>query len=70
MVRSLASRLLVVVLAAGCGVSSPSHATSGDPTTEASGPITYAAGPDLTGYVHPLVDKWNAAHPAEKVTLL
>jgi multiple sugar transport system substrate-binding protein len=37
---------------------------------DTSGPITYAAGPDLTGYVHPLVDKWNALHPAEKVTLL
>jgi multiple sugar transport system substrate-binding protein len=70
MVRSLASRLLVVVLAAGCGVSSPSHATSDGPTMDTSGPITYAAGPDLTGYVHPLVDKWNALHPAEKVTLL
>jgi multiple sugar transport system substrate-binding protein len=70
MVRSLASRLLVVVLAAGCGVSGPSHATSGGPTVATSGPITLATGPDLTGYMHPLVDKWNASHPAEKVTLL
>jgi multiple sugar transport system substrate-binding protein len=70
MVRSLASRLLVVVLAAGCGVSGPSHATSGGPTVATSGPITLATGPDLTGYMHPLVDKWNASHPAEKATLL
>jgi multiple sugar transport system substrate-binding protein len=70
MVRSLASRLLVVVLAAGCGVSGPSHATSEGPTVATSGPITLATGPDLTGYMHPLVDKWNAAHPTEKVTLL
>jgi multiple sugar transport system substrate-binding protein len=70
MVRSLASRLLVVVLAAGCGVSGPSHATSDGPTVATSGPITLATGPDLTGYMHPLVDKWNASHPAEKVTLL
>src|SRR3569833_431498 len=70
MVRSLASRLLVVVLAAGCGVSGTTHATSEGPSVATSGPITLATGPDLTGYVHPLVDKWNAAHPAEKVTLL
>lgn len=70
MVRSLTSRLLVVVLAASCGVSGPSHATNDAPTMTSSGPITLATGPDLTGYVHPLVDKWNASHPSEKVTLL
>jgi multiple sugar transport system substrate-binding protein len=70
MVRSLASRLLVVVLAAGCGVSGPSHASGDAATVASSGPITLATGPDLTGYVHALVDEWNALHRAEKVTLL
>jgi multiple sugar transport system substrate-binding protein len=70
MVRSLASRLLVMVLAAGCGVSGPSRPASDRPSAESSGPITLTTGRDLTGYMQPLVGKWNAAHPAEKVTLL
>jgi multiple sugar transport system substrate-binding protein len=69
-VRSLTGSLLVVLLAAGCGMSGPPRSASDGPTVTASGPITFATGPDLTGYVHPLVDKWNASHPAEKVTLL
>jgi multiple sugar transport system substrate-binding protein len=70
MVRSLASGLLVLVLAAGCGLSGSSRPASGGPTVASSGPITLATGPDFTGYMHPLVDKWNASHPSEKVTLL
>lgn len=70
MVRSLASRLLVLVLAAGCGVSGGVHPASDGPTVAMSGPITLATGPDFTGYMHPMVDKWNASHPTEKVTLL
>jgi len=70
MVRSLASRLLVIVLAAGCGVSGPSRPASDGSSMATSGPITLATGPDLTGYMHPLVDKWNASHPGERVTLL
>jgi multiple sugar transport system substrate-binding protein len=69
-VRSLTSSLLVMLLAAGCGASDSSRSASDGPTVATSGPITLATGPDLTGYMHPLVDKWNASHPAEKVTLL
>jgi multiple sugar transport system substrate-binding protein len=69
-VRSLTSSLLVMLLAAGCGASASSRSASDGPTVATSGPITLATGPDLTGYMHPLVDKWNASHPAEKVTLL
>jgi len=32
------------------------------------GPITYVQGKDNNNVVRPLVDKWNAAHPDEKVT--
>jgi multiple sugar transport system substrate-binding protein len=70
MVRALASGLLVMMLAAGCGISGPSHAASEGPSMATSGPITLVTGRDLTGYMQPLLDKWNAAHPAEKVTLL
>jgi multiple sugar transport system substrate-binding protein len=32
------------------------------------GPITYVQGKDNNNVVRPLIDKWNAAHPKEKVT--
>jgi multiple sugar transport system substrate-binding protein len=32
------------------------------------GPITYVQGKDNSNVVRPLVEKWNAAHPNEKVT--
>ncbi|MCZ2403344.1 ABC transporter substrate-binding protein [Paenarthrobacter sp. Z7-10] len=32
------------------------------------GPITYVQGKDNSNVVRPLVDKWNAAHPDQKVT--
>jgi len=32
------------------------------------GPITYVQGKDNSNVVRPLIDKWNAAHPNEKVT--
>ncbi|MBF8194043.1 ABC transporter substrate-binding protein, partial [Nonomuraea sp. K274] len=35
-----------------------------------TGPITFATGRDTTAYLQPLLDRWNQAHPAEKVTLL
>lgn len=34
----------------------------------ARGPITYVQGRDYDNVVRPLVEKWNTAHPAEKVT--
>ena len=67
MLRPLSS-VLVVLLAAGC-------AAAGDPGggetgTGGTGPITFATGRDTTAYLQPLLDRWNQAHPAEKVTLL
>ena len=69
MVRSLAVRLAALLLIAGCSASAGPVA----PTSSAlagTGPITFATGADLTGFMQPLVDKWNSAHPAEKVTML
>ncbi len=34
-----------------------------------TGPITYVQGKDNSGIVQPAIDKWNAAHPDQKVTL-
>ncbi|MEC5179135.1 ABC transporter substrate-binding protein [Arthrobacter sp. CG_A4] len=35
---------------------------------EGRGPITYVQGKDNSNVVRPLIEKWNAAHPNEKVT--
>ena len=51
---------------AGCsGGSGGSSGSSGDDTR---GPITYVQGKDNSNVVRPLIDKWNKAHPKEKVT--
>ncbi|WP_328808127.1 ABC transporter substrate-binding protein [Nonomuraea antri] len=60
--------VLAAFLAAGC-------AAAGDPGggedgSSGTGPITFATGRDTTAYLQPLLDRWNQAHPAEKVTLL
>ncbi len=38
-------------------------------TSTSRGPITYVQGKDNSGVAQPLVDKWNAEHPDEEVTL-
>ncbi|MEV0618099.1 ABC transporter substrate-binding protein [Nonomuraea sp. NPDC050404] len=67
MLRSL-SVLLAVTLAAGCTVAGDEG--RGETGTGGTGPITFATGRDTTAYLQPLLDRWNQAHPAEKVTLL
>jgi multiple sugar transport system substrate-binding protein len=55
-----------VLLAAGCGGgggSSPATQGAGS-----RGPITYVQGKDNSGVARPMIDRWNAAHPNEKVT--
>jgi multiple sugar transport system substrate-binding protein len=63
----LAGAVSVALVAAACGggSSSNSAASSG---ADARGPITYVQGKDNSNVVRPLVEKWNAAHPTEKVT--
>jgi len=58
---------VVALVAAGCssGSSSSNNATKG---ASARGPITYVAGKDNNNVVRPTIDKWNDAHPTEKVT--
>ncbi len=45
------------------GCSSDEKTSSGD----GRGPITYAQGKDTTGKLGSIIDKWNSAHPNEKV---
>ncbi|MEO3871809.1 ABC transporter substrate-binding protein [Nonomuraea sp. B12E4] len=68
MPRSLPLVALAVLLTASCAAT---DGQSGGATgTGGTGPITFATGRDTTAYLQPLLDRWNQAHPAEKVTLL
>lgn len=49
----------------GGGAGAGSDAEQG---LDGRGPITFVQGKDNSNVVRPLVDKWNAAHPNEKVT--
>ncbi|WP_252374868.1 MULTISPECIES: ABC transporter substrate-binding protein [unclassified Nonomuraea] len=60
--------LLAVALTAGCAAAGDQG--GGTTGTGGTGPITFATGRDTTAYLQPLLDRWNQAHPAEKVTLL
>ncbi|TDD15454.1 ABC transporter substrate-binding protein [Nonomuraea diastatica] len=60
--------MLAVILTAGCTVAGDE--SGGATGTGGTGPITFATGRDTTAYLQPLLDRWNQAHPAEKVTLL
>lgn len=60
--------LAVVVVLTGymaSGAPSPGAERAGG-----RGPMTLATAGDLTGYMGPVLDGWNRAHPAEKVTLV
>ncbi|MET1088696.1 MAG: ABC transporter substrate-binding protein [Arthrobacter sp.] len=64
--------LLALTLSA-CGGGGGGGTTGGGGTDaeaglDGRGPITYVQGKDNSNVVRPLVEKWNAAHPNEKVT--
>lgn len=64
---------------AACGSSSGTSGSSGgsagasgstDPSWSKTGPINYVQGKDTSGNVQKILDKWNALHPDQKVTLI
>ncbi|NYE96146.1 multiple sugar transport system substrate-binding protein [Psychromicrobium silvestre] len=76
--KVLAPALTVGILAislTACGGGSSSTSTGGGLSGDAAnnlddrGPITYVQGKDNSNVAQPIVDKWNAAHPDQKVTL-
>jgi multiple sugar transport system substrate-binding protein len=68
-VRRLAPLLLAALLLSGCaGLGGRDELQGGG--TDGTGPMTFATGRDTTGYLQPLIDRWNRAHPKERVTLL
>lgn len=69
--RSLPAMLVApvaVLLAAGCLGTTGSSDTGRHST--GVGPITMASVADFTGYLQPLINRWNSDHPAERVSLL
>jgi multiple sugar transport system substrate-binding protein len=58
------------LLLAACSSSTTSGGAGGPAASDltARGPITYVQGKDNSNVVRPLVARWNAAHPTEKVT--
>lgn len=68
MFAAASTALLTATFATGCSSDSGSNAASQNLTGR--GPITYVEGKDTTetGAVKQLIDRWNAAHPDEKVT--
>jgi multiple sugar transport system substrate-binding protein len=64
--------LLISSLAACGGDDAGSGGTDNsafEENLDSRGPITYVQGKDNSGVAQPLVDKWNAEHPDEEVTL-
>jgi multiple sugar transport system substrate-binding protein len=51
-----------------CGGGGGGSSSGGGSSNNARGPITYVQGKDNNNVVRPLIDKWNGAHPNEKVT--
>jgi multiple sugar transport system substrate-binding protein len=58
----------ITLAVAGCSVVSPAGATSTATRISGTGPITFATGQLDTAYLRPLIARWNAAHPGQKVT--
>ncbi|MDQ1574929.1 MAG: trehalose/maltose transport system substrate-binding protein [Microbacteriaceae bacterium] len=70
-VSVIAGAAVLGLALAGCtGGGSTGGSSGGDAGANltATGPITYVQGKDNSTVVRPLIDKWNAAHPNEKVT--
>jgi multiple sugar transport system substrate-binding protein len=66
---ALLGTLALVLTACSSGTSTTGSAGGSAASGLAGrGPITYVQGKDNSNVVKPLVDKWNAAHPTEKVT--
>ncbi|WSQ08273.1 ABC transporter substrate-binding protein [Streptomyces sp. NBC_01231] len=60
--------LLVLAVVLTGYVASGAHAEDG--SAGGRGPLTVATAGDLTGYLGPLLQGWNRAHPGERVTLV
>ncbi|MEP6666362.1 MAG: ABC transporter substrate-binding protein [Nocardioidaceae bacterium] len=60
---------MLALAACGGGSSSSGGNPAANENLTSRGPINYVQGKDNSGIIAPLVKKWNAAHPDEKVTV-
>ncbi|GAA1049281.1 ABC transporter substrate-binding protein [Arthrobacter russicus] len=68
--RTVVPLVVAGVLAAGlsaCGSASASDYA--EQNLEGRGPITFVQGKDNNGVIQPIIDRWNAKYPEQKVTL-
>lgn len=65
----MAGAVAVALVAAACGGDDGGSGSTSDAGATARGPITYVQGKDNSGLLGPMAEKWNAAHPNEKVTV-
>ncbi|HEV8167647.1 MAG TPA: ABC transporter substrate-binding protein, partial [Actinomycetota bacterium] len=68
LMATLAVLAVSALLMAGCGGGGDSGGGGSDQSLTSRGPITYVAGKDNNNVNRPTIDKWNKAHPDEKVT--
>jgi multiple sugar transport system substrate-binding protein len=70
LMATLAAVAVLAMVAAGCGGGGGGSSSGGDAGQGLTGrgPITYVAGKDNNNVVRPTIQKWNSAHPNEKVT--
>ena len=61
--------LLLTAGTAGCTAGAGSPAASA-PSTNGIGPITFAIGQDGSGWLTPVIARWNKKYPTQQVTLL
>jgi multiple sugar transport system substrate-binding protein len=66
----LAGALVLTAGLGACGSDDTTGTPSGSGSFEGRGPITLATGKDTTGTLQSQLDKWNAEHPDEKVSLV
>ncbi|MET9130253.1 ABC transporter substrate-binding protein [Streptomyces antibioticus] len=67
-IRAAGRGLLVLVVVMTGYIASGARADDGP--AGGRGPLTLATAGDLTGYLGPLLEGWNRAHPGERVTLV
>jgi multiple sugar transport system substrate-binding protein len=68
--RSRAVLLAGALLASGCGGPGVTGTLASAASLSGQGPITFVTGADTIGYLQPLLDRWNAANPGGRVTLI
>ncbi|GAA1346683.1 ABC transporter substrate-binding protein [Falsarthrobacter nasiphocae] len=65
---AVAAASILAISVSACGGGSGSSQNAASEGEDARGPITYVQGKDNSNIVRPLIEKWNAEHPNEKVT--